>query len=386
VVGGGPAGSAVALHLARLGVGVLVIERDDFPKDKCCGEGIMPHGVVELEGLGVLPAVMQAEAQQYDGITYLHGDIAVRGCFPGGEKGLGIRRLRLDAILHEAVVAEPGITTVKTRVDQVEVSDKAVAAITAERRWTARMLVAADGIHSRIRRQRGLEVTHNKLKRYGANYQVALPDGFAQLDKVEVHFSSGCELYLTPVAEHGLNIALLCEKKRAAALSGDKLAGMRRLVGACPSMPRSLVEAEPISPGLVVGPLRQTVKAVVADRTALVGDAAGFLDPITGEGLSVALISARLLAEHVAKLLPTDALTAADLAPYAQQRAGGIKHALALTELILWWVNQPLLPRYVVGNLARRPDVFETLLGVAAGSRGLTDLGLSELRDLALPF
>ncbi len=385
VIGGGPAGSATALHLARAGVSVLLIERDTFPKQKCCGEGIMPHGVKQIEELGLLDAVREAQAMPFDGITYRHGKHEASGCFPGGEEGIGIRRLRLDALFHQAILEQAGVRVVPAEMNHIEVDNRCAVVTCGDQVFRGQVVVGADGLNSQVRKQRGLEARRAGRNRYGGNFHLELPESRPQYDKVEVHFSKGYEIYLTPVAPREVCVAILCEKAQAKSLAGDRLGGLRRLAEACPSFPRDLVDARTISEGFFCGPLRQTVPKVVADRTALVGDAAGFLDPITGEGLSVALVSAKLLAGVISSGLESGDLSAAGLLPYGEAREAGIRDALILTEVILWWIRTPLLPAHVVRNLGKRPEVFEKMLGVAAGSAGLGSLGLSEIRGLALP-
>ena len=346
VIGGGPAGSATALHLARAGVSVLLIERDAFPKQKCCGEGIMPHGVKQIEELGLIDAVRDAQAVPFEGITYRHGEHEVSGCFPGGEKGIGIRRLRLDVLFHQAILDQAGVRVVRARMDHLQVDEHSAVVTCGDQSFRGQIVVGADGLNSQVRKQLGLEARRAGRNRYGGNFHLELPESCPQYD------------------------------------AGDRLGGLRRLAEACPSFPRELVHARTISDGFFCGPLRQTVPEVVADRTALVGDAAGFLDPITGEGLSVALVSAKLLAGVILEGLETGDLSSAGLAPYQEARKAGIRDALALTEAILWWVRTPLLPAYVVRNLAKRPAVFEKMLGVAAGSTDLRSLGSADLRSL----
>ncbi len=385
VVGGGPAGSATALHLARAGVEVVLVERAEFPKEKCCGEGIMPHGVACLERLGLGPALADLPSWRFSGITYSHRSREVSGRFPGGEQGLGIRRRVLDALLHQAAVDEPGVRVYRDLVDEVSVGVGGVSARCGERTLHADVLVGADGLNSRVRTQRGLAAARDGRARFGGNYHVSLPPGADQFDTVRVCFARDYELYVTPVAPREVCVAVLCERSVARTLRGDKLGGLQRLAEDCPDFPDALRGAPTLSEGFFCGPLRQTVPTVVADRTALVGDAAGFLDPITGEGLSVALLSAELLAGVLVEALARGELSAEALQPYDDARRQGIRDALLLTEAILMWVRAPLLPAYVMRNLARRPQVFEKLLGVAAGSAPLGSLGASDLRALALP-
>jgi len=335
--------------------------------------------------LGLLDAVEEAQAMPFDGITYRHGDQAVSGSFPGGEKGLGVRRLRLDVLFHAALLDQEGVEVVRAAMDRIEVQGSGVVVTCGDRVFRGQVAVGADGLQSRVRKQVGLEAPRAGRERYGGNFHLALPEGFPPLEKVEVHFARGYEIYLTPVAPRELCVAILCEKAQAKSLAGDRLQGLRRLAEACPSFPRALVEAQAISAGFFCGPLRQRVPEVVADRVALVGDAAGFLDPITGEGISVALVSASLLAQVLVEALEKGDLSAEALSSYSEAREAGIRDALLLTEAILLWVRAPLLPAFVVRNLSRRPQVFQKLLGVAAGSAKLGSLGLAELRGLALP-
>ena len=158
------------------------------------------------------------------------------------------------------------------------------------------------------------------------------------------------------------------------------------MAASCAAIQQRVAEARVVSPALLCGPLRQEVVDVVSDRAVLVGDAAGFLDPITGEGISIGLISARVAADVLAASLRTGLVSADALRPYAEQRAAAIRDALRLTGLVLWWVRRPMLRRYVVENLARNPDLFQTMLGVIAGATSVREVGWRDLRRLALRY
>lgn len=195
VAGGGPAGLVTALHAARAGLNVTVIERRTGPIDKACGEGLMPHTVRHLEGLGI-----ELHGRAFRGITYLEGRRKVQAPFRSGY-GMGVRRTALHAALTDAAAAA-GVKVLDGHVGAV--SQDADGVRCGELR--ARYLAAADGLHSPIRRSLGLSRPSRGPRRWGMRRHVRVAPWS---DTVEVYWADGAEAYVTPVAEDCVGIAIL---------------------------------------------------------------------------------------------------------------------------------------------------------------------------------
>jgi flavin-dependent dehydrogenase len=366
VVGASVAGAATALHLARAGHHVLVLDRSEFPRDKPCGEGLLPHGARALDALGIAGIT----GHPFHGIAYHAGGIVATGRFPAGSRGLAIRRLALDAALVAELRRTPKIE-VRTgvRVDGVTTDTHRATASTATGNVTARALVGADGLLSGVRKHLGLATPAAGDPRYGARVHVRA----APRDVVDVHIGGSADFYATPLPDGEANVAILCGKDVTREFGGDLLGGMRRVAASNPEIAR-LLASEVLSEPRLTGPLRQTARDVVADRAVLVGDAAGFVDAITGEGMSLALASAKLAADTLGEALRTDRLGASDLRGYARARAALARDVLRLTEVVLFGLRKPWLARRIVRNLARHPATFDRFLAVAAGERPLREL------------
>jgi geranylgeranyl reductase family protein len=375
VVGGSVAGAATALHLARAGVSVMVLERARFPREKVCGEGLMPHGVAELRKLGI-GNQLEEWSRPFSGIAYhVEGHTAV-GRFPASEPGLGVRRFGLDRILFEACAAEPRIrvrTGVKVR--KVATNDREAVVETDDGKVLARALVGADGLMSQVRAQLGLARKSTEPPRFGARMHVRLPKGRNERDVVDVYIGRRCEFYLTPTGAGEVNVAILCGKQTSRTFGGGLADGLWRLVEEHPALREYLGGSERISDAKLTGPLRHVTSGVVVDRALLVGDAAGFVDAITGEGMSLALVSARLAADTLVDALRRDALRATDLRRYERERTAFAQDLVRLAELVVWWLGKPRLARWVVRNLARHPDTFERILAVNTGRQPLSSIG-----------
>lgn len=324
VAGGGPVGLAAALHAHAAGLSVVVREPRTGPIDKACGEGLMPGAVAELDRLGVDP-----RGRDLSGIRYL--DASGRGPaarFASGP-GRGVRRTVLHDALSERVAAagirvDPRpVTRVEDAGDHVLVDGDPV-----------RHLLAADGLHSSVRRLVGLDAPPAARRRFGQRCHVAQAPWS---DFVEVHWSRRAEAYVTPVDDGLVGVAVLAD------------AGMRfdDLLDDFPLLRERLTGARTRVMG--AGPLRQRVVARSAGRVLLVGDAGGYVDALTGEGIALGLAQAREAVACVAAGRP-------DL--YAD-RAGRLarRHEL-LTAALLRASALPPVRRALVPAAARLPWLF----------------------------
>lgn len=379
IAGAGPAGCGTALHLASHGHTAIVIDRASFPRDKVCGEGLMPHGVEELDRLGLRDRVAKA-GLPFTGIAYHVGHHSAIGRFPSQQPaGIGTRRLRLDGILHGAC-SEAGIEMRRGRFQNAHYDERGVTLDTDSGAIRARALVVADGARSGLRRKLGLDAARDDPKpRYGLRRHFLMPTGHLDRDVVDVYVAPDCEFYLTPVGPGEVNVAILCERDITRRFSGALDDGFMSLVEGFRPLSDFLEGARPLNPAGLTGPLRQAASATVADRTLLVGDAAGFVDAITGEGISISLLSARIAAEVLSDSLTKNRLSVADLRPYATRQRRVSRDLTWMTEIVLWGIRHPRLAEHAVGNLARSPELFGELLAVNSGFAGLTSIGLRGL-------
>jgi flavin-dependent dehydrogenase len=270
IVGGGPGGLATALHARRQGLSVIVAEPREDPIDKACGEGLMPGGLSELTSLGVDPAGMP-----FRGIAYVNERRRAEARFRGGP-GRGVRRTTLHAALA-ARAKEQDTEWIRTKVTSVEQDAHGVTAAGVRAKW----LVGADGLHSSVRRAAGIAATAGTPRRYGVRWHFKVP---AWSEFVEVYWSRLGEAYVTPVEPDLVGVAILSQGQPDLAWF-PRLA--RRLEGADRTHARGC------------GPLRQVVSRRVAGRVLLVGDAAGYEDALTGEGVSLAVKQARAVVDAI---------------------------------------------------------------------------------------
>jgi flavin-dependent dehydrogenase len=339
VVGGGPVGLATAIHCALAGLSVTVAEPRGTPIDKACGEGVMPAAVRRLAALGVKP-----DGHPLRGIRYVDERHHADARFRHGA-GLGVRRTVLHAALAERAAAL-GIPVRPARVTAFEQCHSHVTAAGTE----ARYLVAADGLHSTIRRTleggRAARERRPTAPRYGLrrHYRVA-----PWTDLVEVHLTARAEAYVTPVSPDVVGIALLLPR-----LGAD---GFEARLSAFPALSRRLAGAACASEVRGAGPMRQSVRQRVHGRVLLVGDASGYLDALTGEGLGVGLAQAEALARCLAAGRPGD---------YERAWRKASAPAWRLTAGLLWSRSQPLLASRLVPAAQYVPWLFSTVVNHVA--------------------
>ena len=327
VAGGGPAGLVTALRAARAGLDVVVVEPRPGPIDKACGEGLMPAAVGALAELGVHPAGHPIRGIRY--LDALDAERQVAAPFRSGT-GRGVRRTELHAALLGAAQAA-GIGFLAAAVGPVE--QDAVSVRAAGLR--ARYLAAADGLHSPIRRGLGLDVQSRGARRWGIRRHFELAPW---TDHVEVYWSPRSEAYVTPVGEGCVGVAVLTRQQQH----------FDAHLAEFPTLARFLADAEP-GPVRAAGPLRQRARRIVEGRVLLVGDAAGYVDALTGEGLAIAFATAEALARSVALDRP-------QAYPAAWRRLS--RRYRLLTTVLLAAANYPPTRRQIMPLAATLPRVF----------------------------
>jgi flavin-dependent dehydrogenase len=356
VVGGGPAGLAFAAAAAALGLDVTVLEAGALPADKACGEGILPAGVRALESLGALGRIGRGDASPVRAIRWIDttGASARLALPPPG--GLGIRRTALSAAL--AARAQEAGAEILERVP-VSAHWREPGRIWAEAAgaaWPARVLVAADGLASPTRQREGLDRPVRRPERFGIRRHFAIRPW---ADEVEVHFGDGAEAYVTPAGEGRVGVAVLHER------TGEP-ARFEALLDRFPALAARLAGAEAETAPRGAGPFARAASSRTADRLVLLGDAAGYLDAITGEGVSLALASARDLAAALPEALARGATREA-LRPYERAWERRWRPYVAWTRVVLALTRRPALRRRIGALAAARPAPFERLVAAAVG-------------------
>ena len=303
VAGAGPAGSIAALVLARAGVKVRLLDRAQFPRDKLCGDTLNPGSLHLLDGLGIQPQGLAISGMTVTG----PGGAAVSADYPGGITGLALTRRDLDLLLVEAAVAAGACLETGVAVREPLVEDGRVLGVRVSngRRHELRapLVIAADGRASRIGAALGLSRLARTPRRwaFGAYF-----DGVTALtSRGEMHVRRGGYIGVAPLPGGIANVCVV--KSWGPGLSwGPASAGPLRLdqerviedaVAADPLLRGRFTHATRISPVTALGPLAVDATAAGCPGLLLAGDAAGFVDPMTGDGLRFALRGAQLAAE-----------------------------------------------------------------------------------------
>jgi flavin-dependent dehydrogenase len=336
IVGGGPAGLAAAIAARRRGLEVVIADGAEPPIDKACGEGLMPLTLEALRDLGI--QIGASEGFAFRGIRFLNGADRAEAEFPG-ERGLGLRRLRLHQRLIERA-QELGVRFLwKTPVTALCTA----GAIVRQQVIGARWVVGADGIRSRVRRWSGLETHEVQPHRYARRRQYRIEPW---TDCVEVYWGDVAQAYVTPIGTSDVCVVLL---------SRDPRASFATLECQFPELHHRLAAGSVL--GTERGAITTTrrLESVYRGNVALIGDASGSVDAITGEGLCLSFRQAASLA---------DAMIKGELSDYQAAHTRLLRQANIVARMLLLLDRHPALRRRVVRTLSTHPELFSQMLAI----------------------
>ena len=385
ILGAGPAGTALASHLARSGFDVALADKKSFPRAKPCGEFLSPECRPYLQELGVENALLQQGTRRIHGMHLCSGEWRARGRFrsltsaPYNDAGYAIRREILDTELLRAARARPEVTWLERHEFRTLLRDAngAVSGAVlrdqtgAERAVRAQTTIGADGVHSRVARQLGVQRQIRWLDRLAL---VAHFDGVVPAAEAEVHFLDNAYFAATTVDDGSFHLNLLIDRNALADRDGDLDAFVQEHIAAAPMLARRMSNAKRRGQWKGIGPLAfRTTKQTFAGG-ALVGDACGYIDPLTGEGIDFSLHGARSLANALAVARHEPHRAAAAMRGYEQERRREIAPRLRLAALLQRGIRHPFLVRSCLSALAAWPrlcDLLVNLTGDAVHPRDL---------------
>jgi menaquinone-9 beta-reductase len=340
VIGGGPAGLATAIAARQRGFEVLVADGTQPPIDKPCGEGLMPDGRAALGKLGI--GVPSDNSHLFRGIRFVSGGLSVDAIFPNGN-GIGVRR----TVLHRIMVARAeaaGVSLLwQTPVTGLHPEGVLLGGQVVRSRW----VVGADGGHSLVRHWAGLDHFACNRTRFAfrRHYRVSPCS-----DCMELHWGPKCQIYVTPVAADEICVALI---------SRDPHLRLDAALTAFPALVSRLLRAEPSSVERGAISATRKLHRVYQGRVALVGDASGAVDAITGEGLCLSFRQAEVLAECFA---------AGNLERYQQVHRELAKRPALMARLMLTLDWKTSFRQRVMCAFGSDPQLFGRMLAMHVGA------------------
>ena len=358
VVGAGPAGIVAALAARKHGLQATVLDSRTPPIDKPCGEGILPQGVAALKALGIsLPGEC---AFPFRGIQFVDGPHRAGADF-AGRAGYSMRRIKLHQHLVE-LAREAGVQfRWGTRV--VTIDEAAVT--TAQEALPYGWLIGADGQNSQVRKWAGLDEGRAPRKRFGFCTHFRMRPWS---DVAEVHWASGCQIFVTPMAGDEVGIAVISRDP------GLRLSGA---LSRFPALAEKLRDAAASTREVGDTTSLKILRAVTRGRTALVGDASGTVDALTGHGLSLSFQQAIPLAQ---------AMQRGDLGLYQQAHQKIATVPILMTRLMLLMDRSDWIRRKTIRLFQETPGLFARMLAIHSEAAPLSSVGLAEIAGFSWKF
>ncbi len=377
VVGGGPAGAAAAWALASQGLDVVLVDKARFPRDKPCAEYLSPQASRILSAMGVLATVEQAGAAQLTGMRVrspdggmIHGEFAAHHGFCGfRDRGLALRRRYLDPILLQAardagVAVREGVALASLITVGETVVGVRLQADGAVRELRAPLVIGADGLRSTVARKCLLTARLPWPRRvaFVAHYR----DVKGMSSYGEMHVERDGYVGLADVGHGETNVAIVVPRTLAKDARGDSAAFMARWLARHPQLAPRFTGATRVSAVLATGPFASHARRGYAPGVALVGDAADFFDPFTGEGIYAALRGGELLGGFArdAILAKSSRTSFEALKAYDAARIAEFRNKWLVERAIGTAVSSPMLMNHAARVLGARRDLADLLIGV----------------------
>ena len=392
VVGGGPAGSVSAWLLAECGHRVLLLDKARFPRHKACSEYVNPAGARLLAELGLAGDLEALGAHRMEAMLIHapggHRFLADFGIAEPGGTALGLSRSRLDSLLlnhargagvevHEGIhvrdilVADDSVQGVEGTIDGARVILRAP------------LTIGADGRHGVVSRALGLNIPLRWPQRTGLVAHYRGVTGLGAWGEMHVAPARQGYVGLAPLEEGLTNVAFVTASTAVTNRPGSLEAFLADSLSSIPAIASRLAGAERVGAIRGIGPMAHRARKVVGDGFVLVGDAASFLDPFTGDGIHEALRGATLLAPVADGALRARDLSARRLAPYRAARRRAFWAKRQVCWLVQGFIATPALMDYATARLDRRATAARTLAGVLGdlypAHQGLSPLFLARL-------